>query len=273
MERRHRNMEHSRSSSHERKRYYSDDSKSKGYSSSSWKRRREVPSSDSYSEQPSCSSAEKQFDNYKRDLDSVFFKPRNSPIVYGTPEYESFWKFARKYEQRRKQEGGGREKELKKGSATNSLGIPLLHARSYSVNLKLHLGSTKELMGLLPPRELEERISEEMLLEFQRVLIYYLDFMQKEKFHKLRKLRDTQSTLPIAQYRDEIITSVTNHNVIIVAGDTGCGKSTQVPQYLLKNNFKGIGTLNGISPKHALYIVFRVFLFFNLNSRFCQLFQ
>jgi len=223
--------------------------------------RRERPFCERYSE-PSCSSnSDKHFEDFKRELDSVFFKPRNSPLVYKSEEYESFWKFARKYEQRKKQEGG--KGETMKKASTNSLGIPVTHSRDYTINLKLKLGTTRELMGLLPPREINERISEEMLVDFQTVLSYYLDFMQKEKFNKLKKLRETQRGLPIAQYRDAIISSVTKNNVIIVAGDTGCGKSTQVPQYLLKSNFKGIGMQNGPSPQISVF-------YFSIS---CQLFQ
>jgi len=193
-------------------------------------------------------------------LIQCFFKPRNSPIAYGSSEYESFWKFARKYEQRKKQEGGSKQHAEK---ATDSLGIPLTHDRSYTVNLQLQLGTTKELMGLFPPRELDQRVPEQLLVEFQKVLTYFLDFLQKEKFSKLQKLRDTQRQLPIAQYRDEIISSVSSNKVIIVAGDTGCGKSTQVPQYLLQNKFNGIGTLNGTSP--VIMFICDSFFSFNLN--------
>jgi hypothetical protein len=41
--------------------------------------------------------------------------------------------------------------------------------------------------------------------------------------------------------RKQIVTAVRNENVLIIAGDTGCGKSTQVPQYLLEAGFKRIG--------------------------------
>jgi len=35
---------------------------------------------------------------------------------------------------------------------------------------------------------------------------------------------------------------VKHHRVVIIAGDTGCGKSTQIPQYLSNAGFKRIGT-------------------------------
>lgn len=46
------------------------------------------------------------------------------------------------------------------------------------------------------------------------------------------KLRIDQSVLPIANFRTELLSTLSKHQVVIVAGDTGCGKSTQVPQYL-----------------------------------------
>jgi energy-coupling factor transporter ATP-binding protein EcfA2 len=44
-------------------------------------------------------------------------------------------------------------------------------------------------------------------------------------------------------YREQIVAAIRNENVVIIAGDTGCGKSTQVPQYLLAAGYKRIGKL------------------------------
>lgn len=74
-------------------------------------------------------------------------------------------------------------------------------------------------------------------------MILYLDFKQKEKFNKLRKLKDMQANLPVAQYKEEIIETIKNEKVVIIAGDTGCGKSTQIPQYLYEAGFQKIGNL------------------------------
>ena len=48
------------------------------------------------------------------------------------------------------------------------------------------------------------------------------------QFSKLRKIKGDQENLPIFKYREKIIEAVKSNQVVIVAGDTGCGKSTQV---------------------------------------------
>lgn len=42
--------------------------------------------------------------------------------------------------------------------------------------------------------------------------------------------------LPIHNYENEIIRSVEHNNIIVIGGGTGCGKSTQVPQFILNAN-------------------------------------
>ena len=44
---------------------------------------------------------------------------------------------------------------------------------------------------------------------------------------------DFDDTLPIAERRDEIIKAIRNHQVVVVCGETGSGKSTQLPKICL----------------------------------------
>jgi len=41
--------------------------------------------------------------------------------------------------------------------------------------------------------------------------------------------------LPIASQAVEVVTSIQEHQVVIIRGSTGCGKTTQVPQFILDN--------------------------------------
>jgi ATP-dependent RNA helicase DDX35 len=40
------------------------------------------------------------------------------------------------------------------------------------------------------------------------------------------------SLLPIAKHRESLLYTIETHAVTVVLGQTGCGKSTQLPQYL-----------------------------------------
>ncbi|KAA3679567.1 ATP-dependent RNA helicase DHX34 [Paragonimus westermani] len=62
---------------------------------------------------------------------------------------------------------------------------------------------------------------------------------------KIMKLRRDQAALPMAAYRSELLRQLSVNQVVVVAGDTGCGKSTQVPQYLHHGIPKSDGTFDG----------------------------
>ncbi|CAG2169701.1 unnamed protein product, partial [Oppiella nova] len=42
--------------------------------------------------------------------------------------------------------------------------------------------------------------------------------------------------LPIFGFRKQILSAIDSNRVVIISGDTGCGKTTQVPQYLLEDS-------------------------------------
>ncbi|KAK2997296.1 hypothetical protein RJ639_025281 [Escallonia herrerae] len=54
-----------------------------------------------------------------------------------------------------------------------------------------------------------------------------------EKAPNLRQITEVRSRLPIASFRDVITSTIESHQVVLISGETGCGKTTQVPQYLL----------------------------------------
>ncbi|ETK90024.1 hypothetical protein L915_06120, partial [Phytophthora nicotianae] len=48
------------------------------------------------------------------------------------------------------------------------------------------------------------------------------------------KLQQRES-LPIASFKKQVVEMLSDHDVILISGETGCGKSTQVPQFLLED--------------------------------------
>ncbi|XP_015596347.1 probable ATP-dependent RNA helicase DHX34 isoform X2 [Cephus cinctus] len=181
------------------------------------------------------------FENYKHELNR-FISPSHSPLVHDT---EDFWKFLRKYEAMQKKfKPDAESSDEQRGVATNdttiskTIKLPTLYRKSYCSNIKLDKNFNESLAKSLKARDIS--LKSDRIQEFRDTLELYLDFKQKEKFAKLRKLRNEQANLPVARYREEIVKTVTEERVVIIAGDTGCGKSTQVPQYLYSAGFSKI---------------------------------
>ena len=48
---------------------------------------------------------------------------------------------------------------------------------------------------------------------------------------------EEDEVLPIIEYEEEILKNIHEHQVVIITGETGSGKSTQIPQMLYKNGY------------------------------------
>ena len=52
----------------------------------------------------------------------------------------------------------------------------------------------------------------------------------------------TNKNLPITVFRDKIVEAVRDNPVVVITAETGAGKSTQVPQYLLDEGYNIVVT-------------------------------
>lgn len=64
---------------------------------------------------------------------------------------------------------------------------------------------------------------------YQRI---WAEKMKTPKFHHMLQGR---AQLPMWQFRQEVLEAVDQNQVVIICGETGCGKSTQVPSFLLEH--------------------------------------
>jgi len=62
---------------------------------------------------------------------------------------------------------------------------------------------------------------------------------------RAENIQETRSQLPILQREQEIMEAIHNNPVVVIKGDTGSGKTTQLPQFLLE---AGFGDKNGPHP-------------------------
>ncbi|KPP62223.1 putative ATP-dependent RNA helicase DHX34 [Scleropages formosus] len=188
----------------------------------------------------------------RAQLDEVFFRPHDY-IQAGSSEHKDFWAFFERFQrfkQKKEMSGSkdGADADLKQraGCKKNDvggvdLGLPEEYDARYRINVSVCTQDVEERLGGKERRRSASKgPGSEEVAACRLALLHYLDFSQKQSFAKLAKLRREQRSLPIFQYKDRIVDLVRRHPVVVVAGDTGCGKSTQVPQYLLSAGFDHI---------------------------------
>nr|XP_044989840.1 probable ATP-dependent RNA helicase DHX34 [Jaculus jaculus]XP_044989841.1 probable ATP-dependent RNA helicase DHX34 [Jaculus jaculus]XP_044989842.1 probable ATP-dependent RNA helicase DHX34 [Jaculus jaculus] len=172
----------------------------------------------------------------RRLLEDVFFRDEDY-ILRGSEERQKFWAF---FERLQRFQNLKSSKKEEKGPGHPKHSIPALAdlPRTYDPRFRINLSilgpDTRE------SQQPDSRLPAARASEFRRALLHYLDFGQKQAFARLARLQRERAALPIAQYGNRILQTLKEHQVVVVAGDTGCGKSTQVPQYLLAAGFSHV---------------------------------
>ncbi|XP_049787897.1 pre-mRNA-splicing factor ATP-dependent RNA helicase DHX16 [Schistocerca nitens] len=96
-------------------------------------------------------------------------------------------------------------------------------------------------------RDAKERKYKEELKEYDLVLDDQIEFIQAlqmpgdrqddkpkitEAERKRLTIKETKESLPVYTYREQLLQAVKDHQILIIQGETGSGKTTQIPQYL-----------------------------------------
>uniref|UniRef100_F6QW04 ATP-dependent RNA helicase A n=2 Tax=Monodelphis domestica TaxID=13616 RepID=F6QW04_MONDO len=69
---------------------------------------------------------------------------------------------------------------------------------------------------------------EQISMDLKNELMYQL-----EQDHDLQAILQEREMLPVKKFENEILRAIHQNSVVIIRGATGCGKTTQVPQYIL----------------------------------------
>uniref|UniRef100_A0A8D8TBM9 Uncharacterized protein n=1 Tax=Cacopsylla melanoneura TaxID=428564 RepID=A0A8D8TBM9_9HEMI len=144
-----------------------------------------------------CPLVELQFERFRRALNKLF-----SQFI---EDEEDLWNFVKKYEQARKKK---LEEEVEKKNRNETepfyseLDIPLVYDQVHNINIDLNVKDSEMLACLEYYDDNDRRcgMTNALYEEWKLLLRTYLDFKQKEKFATLTKIRETQHSLPVAQY-------------------------------------------------------------------------
>ncbi|XP_067412662.1 LOW QUALITY PROTEIN: probable ATP-dependent RNA helicase DHX34 [Emydura macquarii macquarii] len=182
----------------------------------------------------------------RRRLEELYFREQDY-IRAGSEDSRQFWAFFERLQRfqslkvERKQAVPAAPARAQPSATPGLAGLPQEYDPRYRINLSVLSGDVEGLVrGRRGPPRRGPGVPEERLSQFRTALLHYLDFTQKQSFAKLVKLQRERAALPIAQYRDRLLQAVAQNQVVVVAGDTGCGKSTQVPQYLLAAGYSHV---------------------------------
>jgi len=59
-------------------------------------------------------------------------------------------------------------------------------------------------------------------------------YVKNQQSGLYKKLLQTREQLPVYQHKAAILEVLRKHSVVLIAGETGSGKSTQVPHFILE---------------------------------------
>ncbi|KAG5897825.1 hypothetical protein JTB14_011825 [Gonioctena quinquepunctata] len=166
---------------------------------------------------PKESRQSKEIEDYKYELGRFIEEQA------GITKADEFWKFYLKYKTLQ---------TLKKSDIDKN--------KLLNLNFIEKVSLLYDKLPVLDKKGNRVHISLEDFKNFLTGVKVYQDFQQKTNFAKLRKLKHSQNDLPIARHKTEIIDKLKDARVMLIAGDTGCGKSTQVPQYILEAGYNKI---------------------------------
>ena len=72
-----------------------------------------------------------------------------------------------------------------------------------------------------------------------------LELKLKEAEQRVESIDAVRKALPVYAFRDQLIQAIHDHQVLIIVGETGSGKTTQIPQFLYEAGFSKGGKMIG----------------------------
>ena len=75
--------------------------------------------------------------------------------------------------------------------------------------------------------------------------------MEMQPATKHEQILAIRKKLPIYTYREDFLTALQDHQVLVLVGETGSGKTTQIPQYLHEVGYSELGKIGCTQPRRV----------------------
>ncbi|KAF1792048.1 P-loop containing nucleoside triphosphate hydrolase [Phytophthora cactorum] len=95
--------------------------------------------------------------------------------------------------------------------------------------------STSDITTSVDELEIEEESESDRKAALQLSQQLREQLQKRMRSSAYRSKLQQRESLPIASFKKQVVEMLSNHDVILISGETGCGKSTQVPQFLLED--------------------------------------
>ena len=95
-----------------------------------------------------------------------------------------------------------------------------------------------------PSKQYEEDEDDTSMKEEEKVL-------EMRPATKHEKILEVRKKLPIYSYREDFLSALQDHQVLVLVGETGSGKTTQLPQYLHEVGYSELGKIGCTQPRRV----------------------
>uniref|UniRef100_A0A4Y0BKS2 RNA helicase n=1 Tax=Anopheles funestus TaxID=62324 RepID=A0A4Y0BKS2_ANOFN len=146
-------------------------------------------------------------------------------------------------------------KDVKKGETEEYVEVDERERMPHSEQKKWEAEQLASAVYKFGSKDAKERAAQQE--EYELLLDEQIDFIQalqmggtKEKDSKREiteaekkkmTIEETQKSLPIYPFKEDLIAAINEHQILIIEGETGSGKTTQIPQYLYEAGFTNDG--------------------------------